>query len=77
VASTGAPAAEDERSTSGHVVDVDVLDVPPDPAVSKCNVNGAWLPGGSVTAAPLTVAAKAPGAPAITVTGPVAGTVCD
>ncbi len=51
--------------------------VPPDPAVWKCRVNGAWLPGGRVTGAPLTVAAKAPGAPAITVTGPVAGMACD
>ncbi len=49
----------------------------PTPAVTKCNVNGASLPRGRVTAAPLTVAAKAPGAPAITVTSPVAGIVCD
>lgn len=43
----------------------------------KCSVKGAWLPGGSATAAPLTVAAKEPGAPAMTVTGPVAVMVCD
>ena len=46
-------------------------------AVWKFSVNGAWLPGGSVTGDPLTVAANAPGAPAITVTGPVAATAWD
>ena len=44
---------------------------------AKCKVNGAWLPGGNVTAAPLTVAANAPGAPAITVTGPLAAMAWD
>ena len=46
-------------------------------AASKFNVKGAWNPGGSVTAAPSTVAEKAAGAPAITVTGPVAAMACD
>jgi hypothetical protein len=42
-------------------------------------VNGVTEPGGTgnVTGAPLTVAANTLGAPAMTVTGPVAGTVCD
>ena len=46
-------------------------------AVWKLRVNGAWYPVGSVTADPSTVAAKAAGAPAITVTGPVAEMACD
>ncbi len=45
--------------------------------VWKLSVKGAWNPAGNDTVAPLTVAAKAAGAPAITVTGPVAATVCD
>ncbi len=40
-------------------------------------MNGAWYPGGNVTGTPLTVAANAPGAPAITTTGPLADTMCD
>jgi hypothetical protein len=47
------------------------------PGVSKFNVNGAWNPKGNCTATPFTVAAKAGGAPATTLTGPVAATVCD
>jgi hypothetical protein len=41
------------------------------------SVNGAWKPSGKVTGDPFTVAENALGAPAITVTGPVADTVCD
>jgi hypothetical protein len=52
-------------------------DPPAAPGVSNFNVNGAWNPKGSCTATPLTVAANAAGAPATTVTGPVAATVCD
>ena len=53
-------------------------DDPPDaPGVSNCNVKGDWKPNGNATATPLTVAAKFPGAPATTVKGPVAETVCD
>ena len=48
-----------------------------DPGVPNFNVNGAWNPKGNCTATPLTVAAKSAGAPATTVTGPVAETVCD
>ena len=40
-------------------------------------MNGAWLPGGSVTGAPFTVAVNTAGAPAITVTGPVAAMAWD
>ena len=40
-------------------------------------MKGAWYPKGSATDTPFTVAAKAAGAPAMTVTGPVAVTVCD
>jgi hypothetical protein len=47
------------------------------PGVSNFNVNGDWNPKGNCTATPLTVAAKAAGAPATIVTGPVAATVCD
>lgn len=49
----------------------------PAPGVTKLIVNGAWKPKGSWTATPLTVAAKAAGAPDTRVTGPVAETVCD
>ena len=40
-------------------------------------MNGAWLPGGSVTGEPFTVAVNTAGAPAITVTGPVAAMAWD
>jgi hypothetical protein len=40
-------------------------------------VNGAWKPEGNETGDPFTVAENALGAPAMTVTGPVADTVCD
>ena len=40
-------------------------------------MNGAWLPDGRVTGAPSTVALNAAGAPAITVTGPVAAMAWD
>jgi hypothetical protein len=52
-------------------------DPPPVPGVSNFSVNGAWNPKGNWTATPLTVAAKAAGAPATTVTGPFAAMVCD
>jgi hypothetical protein len=57
------------KEEAGVVVD--------DPAVRKWSVNGAWLPGGSVTGEPLTVAVNTPGAPAITVSGPVAAMAWD
>ncbi len=52
-------------------------DAPAVPGVSNFNVKGAWNPNGSWTATPLIVAAKAAGAPATTVTGPLAVTMCD
>jgi hypothetical protein len=56
---------------------LDADDPPAAPGVSNFNVNGDWNPKGNCTATPLTVAAKAAGAPATIVTGPVAATVCD
>jgi hypothetical protein len=52
-------------------------DPPVAPGVSNFNVNGDWNPKGNCTTTPLTVAAKAAGAPATIVTGPLAATVCD
>ena len=52
-------------------------DPPVVPGVSNFNVNGDWNPKGNCAATPLTVAAKAAGAPATIVTGPLAATVCD
>ena len=46
-------------------------------AGTKLRLKGDWAPGGSVTGAPSTVAANEPGAPATTVSGPVAAMVCD
>ena len=54
-----------------------VVAVVDDPAVWKFSVNGAWLPGGNVTGEPFTVAVNTAGAPAITVTGPVAAMTWD
>ena len=51
-----------------------VVDVP---EVWKFSVKGAWLPTGSVTGEPFTVAVNTAGAPAITVTGPVAAMTWD
>ena len=56
------------------VLDDDPLDAP---GVSNRNVKGAWNPKGNWATTPLTVAEKFAGAPATTVRGPVAETVCD
>jgi hypothetical protein len=52
-------------------------DPSPAPGVSNFIVKGAWNPKGNWAATPSTVAANAAGAPATTVTGPVAEMVCD